>query len=229
MTTTTQTGLQPRRFNVDDYYKMGELGILPEGGCELLNGVVYMKGVGGPWRFSVDDYYKMAEAGILTEGERLELLNGEIVEMSPIGSKHAHSVNWLAYLLITLLGGRAWVSVQNPVRLNGHAEPEPDISLLRWRDDDEYQYDHPTPEDVLLLIEVADSSLDTDRNEKLPKYAQAGIPECWIVNIPDGVVEVYTVPIGDEYLTRRVFEAGETVSPSAFPDVSIPVDRIAPA
>ena len=225
---TTQTTLQPRRFNVDEYYKMGELGILPEGGCELLDGVVYMKGVGGPWRFSVDDYYKMAEAGILTEDERLELLNGEIIEMSPIGSRHARLVDLLTRMLITMLGTRAWVRVQNPLRLNGQAEPEPDLLLLRWRDD-EYEYDHPTPEDVFLLIEVSDSTLDKDRNEKLPMYAQAEIPECWIVNIPEGVVEIYTGPAGDEYLARQVFEAGDGASPSAFPDVSIPVDRIAPA
>ncbi len=225
---TTQTKLQPRRFNVDEYYKMGELGILPEGGCELLGGVVYMKGVGGPWRFTVDDYYKMAEAGILTDDERVELLNGEIVEMSPIGSRHASSVNMLNYLLITLLGTRAWVSIQNPLRLNGQAEPEPDVLLVRWRDD-LYESEHPTPQDVLLLIEVADSTLASDRNEKLPMYAQAEIPECWIVNLSDGVVEIYTDPAGEEYLTRQVFEAGASVSPSAFPDVSIPVDRIAPA
>ena len=229
MTTQTQTKRQTRLFNVDEYYKMGELGILPEGGCELLGGVVYMKGVGGRWRFTVDDYYKMAEAGILTDNERVELLNGEIVEMSPIGSRHAHSVNWLAHLLITLLGTRAWVSIQNPLRLNVQAEPEPDLLLLRWRDADMYESEHPTPQDVLLLIEVADSTLASDRNEKLPMYAQAEIPECWIVNLRDGVVEIYTDPTGEEYLTRQVFEAGESVSPSAFPDVSIPVDRIASA
>ena len=225
---TTQTTLQPRRFNVDEYYKMGELGILPEGGCELLDGVVYMKGVGGPWRFSVDDYYKMAEAGILTEDERLELLNGEIIEMSPIGSRHAHSVNWINHLLVTLLGTRAWISIQNPLRLNGQAEPEPDVLILRWQDD-LYESDHPTPEDVFLLIEVSDTTLDKDRDEKLPMYAQAEIPECWIVNLRDGVVEIYTDPAGEEYLTRQVFEVGDGVSPSAFPDISIPVDRIAPA
>ena len=228
MTTESKTKLQPRRFNVDEYYKMGELGILPEGGCELLNGVVYMKGVGGPWRFTVDDYYKMAEVGILDWDERLELLNGEIIEMSPIGSRHARLVDLFAWLFITMLGTRAWVRIQNPLRLNGSTEPEPDIMLLRWRDD-EYDFDLPTPQDVFLLIEVSDSTLDKDRNEKLPMYAQAGIPESWIVNIPGGVVEVYTDPIGGIYLTRRVFEAGETVSPSAFPDVSIPVDRIVPA
>ena len=224
----TQTTLPIRRFNVDEYYKMGEIGILPEGGSELIGGVVYMKGVDKRWRFTVNDYYAMAEAGILSHDERVELLNGEIFLMSPIGSSHAYSVNWLTRLFITLLGTRAWVSSQNPLRLNGQAEPEPDVLLLRWRDD-EYESDHPTPEDVLLLIEVSDSTLDSDRNEKLPMYAQASIPECWIVNIPDGLIEAYTDPSDGEYRIRRVYAADESVSPMSFPDVSLPVSRIVPA
>ena len=228
MTTESKTKLQPRRFNVDEFHKMMEIGILGWGGYELLDGIVRLRQDGSYRRFSVDDYYRMAEAGILDWDERLELLNGAIIEKSRISPKHAHSVNLLNYLLITALGTRAWARVQNPLRLNGNAEPEPDLLLVRWRDD-EYEHDHPTPEDVLLLIEVSDSTLYKDRNEKLPMYAQAGISESWIVNIPGGVVEVYTDPIGGIYLTRRVFEAGETVSPLAFPDVSIPVDRIVPA
>ena len=228
MTTQTHTKRQPRRFTADQYCKMAEIGILPRGGCELIDGIVYVKDTGKLRLFNVDEYYKMAEAGILEWGERVELLNGKIIEMSPIGLGHAHSVDLLNYLLITLLGTRAWVRVQNPLRLNGRGEPEPDVLLLRWRDDG-YIDAHPTPEDVFLLIEVADSTLASDRSEKLPMYAQGEIPECWIVNLRDGVVEVYTDPAGEEYLTRQVFEAGESVSPSAFPDVSIPVDRIAPA
>ena len=225
---TTQTQYAKRLFNADEYYAMGEAGILPEGGSELIAGVVYMQGVDKPWRFTVDDYYAMAEAGILSHDERVELLNGEIFEMSPIGSRHAYSVNWLTRLLITLLGTRVWVSSQNPLRLNGKAEPEPDVLLLNWRDDG-YGSEHPTPEDVFLLIEVSDTTLDGDRNEKLPIYAQAGIPECWIVNIPDAVVEVYTDPSGGEYQHCRTFGADETVSPSAFPDVALSVSRIVPA
>ena len=229
MATERTTKLPTRRFNVDEYYKMAEIGILPwGGGYELVDGIVCLQGHGTPRRFTVDEYYKMAEAGILTHDERLELLNGEIIEMSPIGSRHAYSVNWLTRLLITLLGTRAWVSSQNPLRLNGQAEPEPDILLLRWRDD-EYESDHPTPGDVFLLIEVSDTTLDGDRNEKLPIYAQAGIPEFWIVNIPDGVIEVYTDPSEGEYRTRRVFRAEDSVSPSAFSDISLPVSRIVPA
>ena len=224
---TTQTQHAKRLFNADEYYAMGEAGILPEGGSELLGGVVYMKGVDKPWRFTVDDYYAMAEAGILTHDERVELINGEIIPMSPIGSRHAYSVNWITRLLITLLGERAWVSSQNPLHLNGQAEPEPDVLLLRWRDD-AYVNDHPGPADVLLLIEVADTSLDRDRGVKLSMYAEAGIPETWIVNIPERSVEAHTDPLNGIYAHSRVYGSDETVSPIAFPDVSLRVGEILP-
>ena len=225
---TTQTQHAKRLFNADEYYAMGEAGILPEGGSELIRGVVYMKGVGKPWRFTVDDYYAMAEAGILTHDERVELINGEIIEMSPIGDRHAYSVDEIIDLFFAQLRSRARVRCQNPVRLDGLREIQPDIAILRLRDD-LYSTGHPGPADVFLLIEVSDSTLAYDRNVKLPMYANAGIPEIWIVNIPNGVVEVYMDPTAGEYRTRRVFRSEETVSPSSFPDVSLPVSRIVPA
>ena len=225
---TTQTNLPIRRFNVDEYYKMGEAGILPVGGCELIGGVVYMKGVDKPWRFTVDDYYTMAEAGILTHDERVELVNGEIIPMSPIGSRHASSVSALDHLMAAQLGRRALVIVQNPLHLASRAEPQPDVMVVGWRDDF-YAERHPEPDDLFLLIEVSDSTLDYDRDEKLTMYAGADIPESWIINIPDRMVEVYTDPSAGEYRTRRVFSSQETVSPTAFPDVTLPVSRIVPA
>ena len=224
----TQTTLPIRRFNVDEYYKMGEIGILPEGGCELLGGVVYMKGVDKPWRFTVDDYYAMAEAGILTHDERVELVNGEIVEMSPIGKRHRSSVYALGHLLSLQLGDRAIVGVQNAVHLDNCREFQPDVTILK-SSDDFYLSSPPGPDDVLLLIEVSDSSLSYDRDVKLSLYAGAGIREFWIVNIPDGVVEVYADPSEDEYQTRLVFGAEDNISPSAFPDISLSVNRIVPA
>ena len=224
----TQTTLPIRRFNVDEYYKMGEIGILPEGGCELLDGVIYMKGVGKPWRFTVDDYYDMAEAGILTHDERVELVNGEIIEMSPIGKRHRSSVYALGHLISLQLGEQAIVGVQNAVHLDNCREFQPDVTILR-SSDDFYLSNPPGPDDVLLLIEVSDSSLSYDRDVKLSLYARAGIREFWIVNIPDSIVEVYTNPSDGEYQTRRVFGADESVSPSAFPAISLPVSRIAPA
>ena len=226
---TTQTNLPVRRFNVDEYYKMAEIGILPwGGGYELIDGVVCLHGHGTPRRFTVDEYYKMAEAGILTHDERVELINGEIVEMSPIGSRHASSVSALDHLMAAQLGRRALVIVQNPLHLASRAEPQPDVMVVGWRDDF-YAERHPEPDDLFLLIEVSDSTLDYDRDEKLTMYAGADIPESWIINIPDRMIEVYTDPSAGEYRTRRTFSADETVSPTAFPDVTLPVSRIVPA
>ena len=229
MATERTTKLPLRRFNVDEYYKMAEIGILPwGGGYELIDGIVCLKGHGTPRRFTVDDYYKMAEAGILSHDERVELVNGEIVEMSPIGKRHRSSVYALGHLISLQLGDRAIVGVQNAVHLDNCREFQPDVTILR-SSDDFYLSNPPGPGDVLLLIEVSDSSLGYDRDVKLSLYAGAGIPEFWIVNIPDGVVEVYTDPSDGEYRTRRVYAADESVSPTSFPNVYLPVSRIAPA
>ena len=147
--------------------------------------------------------------------------------MSPIGDAHAYSVDEAVYLFTTKLGERARVRSQNPVRLADNREFQPDVSILRWRED-KYLSGHPAPEDVLLLIEVSDSTLDYDRNEKLPLYAEAEIPEAWIANIPERVVEVYTDPVNGVYTNRQVFGPGDTVSPMAFPDVSLSVDQVIP-
>ena len=168
----------------------------------------------------MDDYYDMAEAGILTHDERVELVNGEIVEMSPIGKRHRSSVYALGHLISLQLGDQAIVGVQNAVHLDNCREFQPDVTILR-SSDDFYLSNPPGPGDVLLLIEVSDSSLSYDRNVKLPMYAQFDIPETWIVNIPDGVVEVLYRSSDGEYQTRRVLGTDETVSPSAFPAISL--------
>ena len=225
---TTQIGQPPRLFNVDEYHAMAEAGILAEDEhLQLLGGRIVYTYADKPRLFNVDEYYAMAEAGILAPEERVELLNGEIVEMSPIGDVHAYSVDEAVYLFTIQLGERARVRSQNPVRLASNREFQPDVSILRWRED-KYLSGHPMPEDVLLLIEVSDSTLDYDRNVKLAIYAEAEIPETWIANIPDQVVEVYTLPSGGVYQMRQVFSVGESVSPLAFPDVSLPVSRIVP-
>jgi Uma2 family endonuclease len=149
----------------------------------------------------------MGEAGIFPQDARLELLGGEIFEMSPIGSPHAACVKFLSGLLNRLFGGTFIVSVQDPIRLDDFSEPQPDAALLRWRDDF-YRGAHPTSADVLLVVEVADTTVITDRRIKTPLYARAGIPEMWLVNIPDGQVEVYSEPSGDSYLRSEVFERG---------------------
>ena len=177
-------------------------------------------------RFTVAEYYAMADAGILSENDRVELLDGDLILMPPIGNWHAFSVNIIVSIFpSTLLEDRAILSVQNPVRLDNCNEPQPDAMLLRWRDDF-YRNGHPGPADVLLLIEVADSSVEFDRTVKLAAYARAGIPESWIVARAEHRIEAYTEPAGNEYATVRHFGPGETVSPQAFPDIALAVDRI---
>ena len=168
-------------------------------------------------RFSVDDYHRMGDAGILTEDDRVELLGGEVVEMSPIGSRHARVVNRLTRLLVAAVGDRAIVSVQNPIVLPPLSEPQPDVALLAWRDD--FYPDLPRPAEVLLVIEVADSSLLFDRTRKLPLYAGAGIGESWLVDVVAGVIEVHTEPGAAGYGRRRLLGPGESLAPAALPDL----------
>ena len=176
-------------------------------------------------RFTVAEYYAMADAGILSENDRVELLDGDLIVMPPIGNWHGGGVKFLANTFPSVLQGRAIMAVQDPVRLDEHSEPQPDIMLLQWRDDF-YRNGHPGPADVLLLIEVADSSVEFDRTVKLAAYARAGIPELWIVARAEHRIEAYTEPAGNEYATVRHFGPGETVSPQAFPDIALAVDRI---
>ncbi|MEZ4995764.1 MAG: Uma2 family endonuclease [Saprospiraceae bacterium] len=148
----------------------------------------------------VQEYHRMFEVGILTEADRLELINGEILEMSPIGNRHAATVDRIGNYLAYHLYQKAIVRVQNPIITDSLSEPEPDITILRLRED-YYRDQHPGAEDVLLLIEVADSSINYDREIKLPLYARAGIPVYWIVDIEEERVEVYTMPAGERYTT----------------------------
>jgi Uma2 family endonuclease len=132
-------------------------------------------------RFTVYDYHRMGEAGILHEDDRVELIEGELVEMTAIGTRHFSCVNRLNRLLVMTVGDEAIVSVQNPVRLNEYNEPQPDLTMIRPRD---YRESLPIPADVLLLIEVSDTTLAYDRGVKLPLYARAGVREVWIVDLP---------------------------------------------
>jgi Uma2 family endonuclease len=175
-------------------------------------------------QFTVDEYHAMARAGILLEDDRVELIEGEIVEMSPIGRGHAFSVTALTHLLVKGVGDRALVSVQNPVRLSSRSEPQPDVTLLRRRPD--YREVGVGPADVLLLIEVADSSLAYDRDVKLRLYARGGIPEVWIVDLQAERVYVYRTVGPGGYESLREAGRGEILSCAAFPDLAIPVDEI---
>ena len=178
-------------------------------------------------RFTVAEYYAMADAGILTESDRVELLDGDIIVMPPIQPWHAGQVNRFTDLLVPSLQRRAVVSVQGPTRLNDESEPQPDIMLLRWRDD-YYEGGHPRPADVLLLIEVSDTTLDYDRNTKLSAYARAGIPEVWIVSRQDRRIETYTSPTEGTYSNVRHAGPNDTIAPQAFPDVTLEVGQFFP-
>ncbi len=177
------------------------------------------------YRFTVDEYHRMAEAGILTEDDRVELLDGEIVAMSPIGSSHSGCINALTELLTHGLIRRASISVQNPVRLDRYWEPQPDLAVLRPRSD-HYRSALPGPADVLLLIEVADSTVEFDRGIKAPLYARHGIPELWIVNLPADRIEVYRDPTPDGYREVRTAARGDVVTLARFPELEVRADEI---
>ncbi len=174
-------------------------------------------------RFTVHEYHRMGEAGILHEDDRVELIEGEIIEMAAIGTRHFSCVNGLTRLLVRGVGDAAIVSVQNPVRLDEHTEPQPDLAVLRTRD---YRRSLPGPEDVLLLIEVSDTTLPYDRGVKLPLYARAGIREVWVVDLASEVLELYTDPSGDGYRSSKQARRGETVESTALPELALRVDTI---
>ena len=178
-------------------------------------------------RFTVEEYYRMAEVGILGPEDRVELIEGEIFQMSPIGPRHAYSVIALTTLFTRALGERTLLSSQNPVLLPHDTEPEPDVVLLR-PPLSQYGARLPQPTDVLLIIEVADTSYPFDREVKLPLYAAANVPEVWIVDLTRDTVEVFRDPTARAYrVTDRVTRGGH-VAPSAFPDAVIAVDEILP-
>jgi Uma2 family endonuclease len=175
--------------------------------------------------FTVDEYHRMAEAGLLGEDDRVELIDGEVLEMAPIGSRHAACVNRINRLFQKNLDERVVVSVQNPVRLSMHSEPQPDVTLLRARPDD-YESALPGPEDVLLVVEVADSSIGYDRGLKIPLYAANGITEVWLIDLEARTVETYGSPEAAGYRERHVARTGDSLTLNAFPDVKIAVDEI---
>lgn len=160
--------------------------------------------------FTFGEYERMIEAGILQEDERLELIRGEIVKMPPIGFEHGFGVAHVNQVFSKLVGDRALIWPQGPILLPDNSRPEPDTVLLRPRPDLSPK-SPPTAEDVILLVEVAQSSAKYDRNTKGPLYAQAGIPEYWIVNLPDGVIEVFTEPSEGVYKQTRKAKRGDTL------------------
>jgi Uma2 family endonuclease len=174
--------------------------------------------------FSVDEYHRLPQAGVLREQERLELINGEILTMTPIGSYHASRVNRLTRVFTRIFGDRVIVQVQNPVKIDNYSEPEPDLALLKPQADF-YAARLPEPPDVLLIVEVADTSLAYDRDVKLPLYAKQGIPEAWLVNLPNNCVEVFAEPSPQGYELHRIFRKGMVTSPT-LPDLQVALTEI---
>ena len=176
-------------------------------------------------RFNVTDYHRMAASGVFPPDARVELLNGKINDMPPTGPFHGGLVNRLTRLFGRLSNDRWLVSAQNPLHLDDHSEPQPDMMLLRPSKDD-YTHRHPQPEDVFLLIEVSDSTLDYDREQKLPAYGRAGVAEVWIINLIEMTIEVYCDPHFTGYGSKATLRAGDSASPKVFPDASVEVSEL---
>jgi Uma2 family endonuclease len=176
-------------------------------------------------RFTVTDYHRLLETGCLTEDSRVELLDGEIIKMSPIGPRHTACVDKLNAFLQRKVGRMAIVRVQNPVLLDEYSEPEPDLSLLRQRRDF-YKQGHPTPDDILVAIKVADTTAANDRAFKIPAYARAGLPEVWLIDLYNDRVEVYTRPAGDLYQEIKIVLRGQRFASTTLPQLKLKADSL---
>jgi len=178
-------------------------------------------------RLTVDDFAKMCEVGILTADDRVELIDGELIEMPPMGPPHAGIVNHLAKILIHRLGDGADLRIQSSVLLSRYTQPEPDLAVVR-PDPNRYLLRHPQPTDILIAIEVADSSLRYDRREKIPRYAAAGVPEAWLVDVRARSITVYTEPGSDGYDTSRTVGWAEELVATAVPSLNLVFEEILP-
>ncbi len=177
-------------------------------------------------KFTVEEYHKLADIGLIGEDDRIELLNGELVVKHAIGKRHSQAVTNLNMDFADHARRRFMVSPQNPVWLDEMSEPEPDLVLVPWRR--KAGESLPTPDDVFLIIEVANSSLRYDRRDKLRAYARVGIREFWIFNLDEDVMEVFRDPAGEDYNCRLRLGAGESLAPLAFPEAVIALDEIIP-
>lgn len=171
-------------------------------------------------RLTVAAYYRMAETGVIGRSARVELIQGEVVDMAPIGTRHASAVRLLNSLLSAAAQDRAVVAVQDPLHLDDQSEPQPDLMLLRPQAHG-YRQAHPTAADVLLLIEVSDTSVRYDREIKLPLYAQAGVPEVWIVDLDAGLLRCHRAPVGDEYTHMQALAQPGTLAVPGVPAAQV--------
>lgn len=177
-------------------------------------------------KLDVHDYERMVLVGILGEQDRVELIRGEILDMAPIGQGHEGTVNALTQALVLACQGRAIVSVQNSLRLDRWSVPQPDFAVFRYRADFYLEGTRPTPADALLLVEVADSSLRYDRDVKLPLYAGVGIPEYWIVDLQQRVVDAYRRPEAGRSAESATHRGGDQVELAAAPDIVVTIPSV---
>lgn len=177
------------------------------------------------WQFSVQDFARMGEVGIFTEDDRVELIDGEVIAMSPVGPRHTSLVKRLNALFSRQLANCAIISVQDPIQLTDHTEPLPDLAVLRHRDDF-YADAYPRPEDVLLVVEVADSSLTYDLEEKVPRYAQSGIPEVWVLDVERDIIVQYQDSDGQQYRHQQRLQRGEAMPSTHVSQLALSVDDI---
>ena len=218
-TTKTTTELPPMRpFTPQECRALTAAGIIAPGEQAAV--------LTGARLFNVDEYLAMERAGILHEDDRIELMDGKIIIMAPIGEYHVGGANWLTMLLVPPLAGRAIVQVGGPIYLNDHSAPQPDFAVVKIRPITEVGRSYPS--DVYFVIEVADTSLPYDSGPKLARYAAAGIPEVWVANLRNRQVAAHTDPVGDQYTTTRTYHPGQTITPQAFPDIALPINDFMP-
>lgn len=185
-----------------------------------------------PKRFTVQEYHRLVELGFLSEDDHIELIRGELIQMAAKGAAHETCMTRLLRILPPLVGDRATIRCQSPITLWFDGEPEPDFSIVQNRDDD-YATQHPTPQETLLVIEIADSSLNYDREVKLPLYAEAQISDYWLFNLPDRYLEAYSDPyqitLGQfGYLNRRIVTAEQSIALPSFPEITLQVASVLP-
>jgi Uma2 family endonuclease len=174
-------------------------------------------------QFTVDEYEQMVASGIFTGKARVELLDGEIVEMAAMGPNHANCLANVDYIVKRQTPSEYRVIVQTPIRLNDASEPEPDVTVHRRRPG---RRTLPTADDVVLVVEVADSTLDYDRNRKFPRYAEAGIPEAWLFDVGAGALERHTDPYGGRYRHIQTARRGQALDSTTIPGLTLSVDAI---
>ncbi|MGH2453030.1 MAG: Uma2 family endonuclease [bacterium] len=176
-------------------------------------------------RFTVEEYERMGQAGILSEDDRVELIEGEIIEMAPIGPPHSAVATRLNAVFVGAVGTRALVRVAEPLRLGAYSMPQPDLLLAKPRED-YYASGHPQAEDIILVVEIAETTLAYDRGIKVPLYARTGVPEVWLVALPEEMVQVFRQPSTEGYRSVTRLKHGDIVHVQALPEVALTAEQI---